>query len=84
MIGPPPICMVCKHLHDSINSFTCDAFPDGIPQAIAMNGADHRDAFSGDNGIRFEVKEGVSDEALAAAIATAFHFGDITQEEGDA
>jgi hypothetical protein len=33
---------------------TCDAFPDGIPTKIFIDGFDHRKEFGGDNGVRFE------------------------------
>jgi len=32
---------------------TCTAFPDGIPDEILHLGFDHRQAFEGDNGVRF-------------------------------
>jgi hypothetical protein len=55
-----PLCSLCKHKHqDSLtfrNSFpTCDAFPNGIPEAVRKNRIDHRKALAGDNGIRFEL-----------------------------
>ena len=55
-----PLCALCKHKHqDSLtfrNSFpTCDAFPNGIPEAVRKNRIDHRKALAGDNGIRFEL-----------------------------
>jgi hypothetical protein len=31
----------------------CEAFPDGIPEAIIYGGADHRQPIHGDNGIRY-------------------------------
>jgi hypothetical protein len=54
------ICSLCKHKHrDSLTfrkSFpTCDAFPNGIPEAVRKNRIDHRKALAGDNGIRFEL-----------------------------
>ena len=55
-----PLCSICKHKHrDSLTfrtSFpTCDAFPNGVPEAIRKNRIDHRRALAGDNGIRFEL-----------------------------
>jgi len=54
------LCSLCKHKHrDSLTfrkSFpTCDAFPNGIPEAVRKNRIDHRKALAGDNGIRFEL-----------------------------
>ena len=44
-------CILCEHY---INDYTCDAFPEGIPEAIRLDEHDHREPFKGDNGIRFE------------------------------
>jgi hypothetical protein len=33
---------------------TCDAYPKGIPAELIRKEADHRLAYPGDNGIRFE------------------------------
>ena len=54
------ICWACKHLRsdsavlDGWMVSTCDAFPDGIPTKIFVDGFDHRQEFAGDNGVRFE------------------------------
>lgn len=56
MIGKLPVCYSCKHLRTlgkSPQGFTCDAFPDGIPQEI-LYGARHDDPWPGDHGIQFE------------------------------
>jgi hypothetical protein len=55
-----PLCSICRYKHkDSLTyrkSFpTCDAFPNGIPEAVRKNKMDHRKAIAGDNGIRFEL-----------------------------
>jgi hypothetical protein len=55
-----PLCSICKYKHhDSLTyrkSFpTCDAFPNGIPEAVRKNKMDHRQAIAGDNGVRFEL-----------------------------
>jgi hypothetical protein len=56
MIGESPICLRCKHYHaDDFNGFTCDAFSDGIPDEIIINGNKHTRPLSGqDNDIIFE------------------------------
>ncbi len=59
MIGPEPLCMQCKHLRPQEGPFgyVCDAFPDGIPEEIFVEGFDHRQPYPGDHGINFEAKE---------------------------
>lgn len=69
MIGPPPMCMWCKHLDHyddeeitEATENTCVAFPDKIPEAIIFTCQhDHRKPYPGDNGIRFEAKPGEED-----------------------
>lgn len=53
-----PICTACKRFDP--DSFTCEAFPQGIPEEIFPEGFDHRQPFEGDNGIRFELAEGAT------------------------
>jgi hypothetical protein len=49
-----PICYSCARLHPlSADRMTCDAFPTGIPDPILESEADHRQPYTGDNGIRF-------------------------------
>lgn len=48
------LCLACVHRHGA----DCDAFPDGIPEEILFEGADHREPYPGDHGIRFEVRPG--------------------------
>lgn len=63
MIGPAPICLICKRLGDTIRisdeerRYTCEAFPDGIPDEIFFKAFDHRNPYPGDKGIRFVVRE---------------------------
>ena len=51
-IGPAPMCLTCRHLHDDdeATTFACDAFPHGIPEAIYMSRRDHREPYPGDGG----------------------------------
>lgn len=48
-----PLCDACSRLRDADSHPTCEAFPDGIPDAIYFEAFDHRDPFPGDNGVRF-------------------------------
>ena len=56
MIGNAPICLECKHFHrdSKREGFTCDAFPDGVPEEIIMGEFDHRKPHPDDRGIQFE------------------------------
>lgn len=58
---PRAQCDACARLRpktDLDDPMTCDAFPDGIPDVIWNNQADHRRPFDGDGGIRFEARAG--------------------------
>jgi hypothetical protein len=52
-----PICEACSRLRaldpETGMGHACDAFPAGIPDAIYLDGYDHRDPYPGDGGIRF-------------------------------
>ncbi len=54
MIGPAPACLKCKHFFDEKGPLKCKAFPDGIPDEIAVGGNGHTKPFKGDHGIQFE------------------------------
>lgn len=56
MIGNAPICLTCKHFHSSNkNGFTCNAFPDGVPEVIVMALEDHQEEIGGEvDGITYE------------------------------
>jgi hypothetical protein len=63
-----PQCFACIHLQPAM---CCAAFPDGIPDAILLNRADHRQPFPGDHGIRLEVDPAEKGEA-ARILSLAF------------
>lgn len=48
-LSPCPDC-----LHKHLSRATCDAFPDGIPDAILRGRHQHRTPVAGDHGIQFE------------------------------
>lgn len=60
MIGPAPICLQCARLQGRRKNRvpSCAAFPKGIPDAIYLGAFDHRSAYVGDKGIRFQLAEG--------------------------
>lgn len=58
MIGPAPLCAICSRAVWQEGGPVCAAFPAGIPAPIAEGGFDHRKAYPGDGGIRFELATG--------------------------
>lgn len=58
-----PMCVYCKHI--AAEGLTCAAYPGGIPAAIVESRRDHRQAYRGDGGIRFDP---VSEEGAAYAV----------------
>lgn len=50
--GEAPMCWYCRHRVKG--TWTCAAFPRGIPDTIADGDFDHRAEYRGDEGIRFE------------------------------
>lgn len=77
-----PLCSICRYKHhDTLNyrkSFpTCDAFPNGIPEAVRKNRIDHRRAISGDNGIHFELA--ADSEPLKQLLSS---FDDLFRKQG--
>lgn len=64
-----PICNGCTRFRrrDGGYGFRCDAFPDGIPEAILTSDRDHRKPYRGDGGLRFDP---VDDAAVTFAAET--------------
>ena len=59
--APPysPVCTYCKH---AAGFRSCEAFGDGeIPLQIWNGAEDHTEPHPGDNGIRFELADGVNE-----------------------
>lgn len=52
------ICAWCTRFRAQVRDrTTCDAFPEGIPEAIQWMDADHRRPYPGDHGMLFEAEE---------------------------
>lgn len=54
-----PGCSKCKHLKplEPGKTWSCTAFPNGIPMPIASGMVDHLHPVEGDGGIQFEARE---------------------------
>lgn len=66
-VAAPPICDACSRLAPLPDrpGLGCEAFPDGIPDEVLVDGFDHRLPFPGDGGVRFELAKG-AEERLSA------------------
>lgn len=53
----PILCRSCARLRDA-DAGVCQAFPEGIPDAIWELGGDHRQPIKGDHGLQFKVEPG--------------------------
>lgn len=49
-----PLCLDCLHFNPA--TFTCKAFPNGIPDEIYTNRHNHSKPYPGDHGITYEPK----------------------------
>ena len=45
------LCMTCKF---RLLDWSCEAYPDGIPEEIFNGEVDHKEPYKGDHGIQFE------------------------------
>lgn len=66
---PAPICLGCTRFRADKPGLTCDAFPQGIPQAIYESSADHRKPYPGDRNLQFVAKT-PADAEYAAELFT--------------
>jgi len=68
----PPQCLSCARWRSPLmtggTTQTCESYPDGIPDQIWTGRADHRQPFTGDNGLHWEPREGAKfpEEALVS------------------
>lgn len=73
-INMPPICVDCVRRHPAQPlkwGMFCDAFPDGIPDDIKENRADHRQPYPGDHGLQFAAKSDAAEHDAARIIEEA-------------
>ena len=73
-VSAPPICVDCQRLHPAVYGkwgLFCDAFPDGIPEAIQQTRVDHRRPYGGDHGLQFLAKSPAAAADAARLIAQA-------------
>jgi hypothetical protein len=61
-----PVCWFCKHFNavqvesgqlSRFGSFSCEAYPDGIPYEVFEGTINHQYSYLDDNGIRFEKRD---------------------------
>lgn len=81
MIGQH-LCTICRHFHREAarrGQWTCDAFPEGIPEPIRLQRVLHTASYPGDHGLQFEV-----DRELVARLTgtVAVPAGRVDPEDG--
>lgn len=57
MIGPAPVCETCERLNREKKGYTCEAFPDGVPDEVLFNGNPHTSEIPGDKGLLYKKRE---------------------------
>src|SRR5262245_45317151 len=70
----PPICVHCQRLRPAAPGkwgLFCDAFPEGIPEAIKQSQADHRLPYPGDHDLQFLARSPDAEADAARLIAEA-------------
>jgi hypothetical protein len=78
MTTPIIPCVRCRNWNEG--TFTCRAFPDGIPDQVLTGKNFHREPIDGDNGIRFEAAVGLEDDGSHRG-TTPQYFDEMTGEE---
>jgi SPP1 gp7 family putative phage head morphogenesis protein len=57
MITNKNVCFDCARFHETLGPWTCDAFPNGIPDKIFEEDLEHTTPIEGDHGLLFEAKK---------------------------
>lgn len=67
-IGGINQCEICVNRYNNLKGAKCEAYPDGIPDALYSMAHFHTKPFKGDNGIKFELDENSSYKAYLPQI----------------
>jgi hypothetical protein len=84
-VSAPPICVDCQRLRKAVYGkwgMFCDAFPEGIPDAIRMTRVDHRRPYTGDHDLQFLARSPAAEVDAArliheAHLSTTAPLGDL-------